>query len=546
MRLLLSGTFQGEVRTWTIERSPARIGRSSSNAVQLQDASVSREHAELMRDGEAWLVRDLGSRNGCRVNAEEAAGGRPVRPGDWLEIGHVMLRVGSADAPAESRSGRTRGPGETDSSLRVRVSEILERPVTEMRDPGRLVRLLSEAGRLLVLPRPLAETCEQILGLIERAIPASRLVILMSEGEPRKLVPVAGRYRDSSASEPLRLPQSIVRLVMDEQMALLTDDAAADDRFAAAESVIGQRIHSAMAVPLFEAGHVHGLLYADSTRPSVIFEAQDLELLTLLANMAAVRISNARLLDAEEERRRLAQELAAAAAIQAALLPDPPASAAGWSCAARLEHCREVGGDFYDFHLRRDGHLVLLVGDVAGKGMPAALLMSSAIASARALLDSSIDPGGLVRELNRVLSFSADRRSFLTLFAAQLDPRTGVLHYVNAGHPAPLIVAGERQRELAATGIPVGVLEDFEWSVEETLLEPGDVLAVFTDGIPETRSGERFFDSACLADALRGSAPDAPLEQACDAVLARVHAFAEGAERADDVTLVLLRREPVA
>ncbi len=540
MNLRLSGTLQGEVRTWTIERSPARLGRSSSNAVHLPDASVSREHAELVRDGERWLLRDLGSRNGSRVNAEDAADPREVRPGDWIEIGHLTLRVGAADA-----LGPERPPPESSSSARLRVSDVLERPAIAHRDPARLVRLLGEAGRLLVMPRPMEETCDQILGFIERALPTSRLVILLRDADGG-IQPVAGRYRGASGKEPLALPQSIMRAVLDENTAVLTDNAMQDPRFAGAQSIVGQHIHSAMAVPLFDNERVLGILYADSTRAGVVFDEPDLELLTLLANMAAVKISNARLLEAEEARQRLAHELAAATDIQANLLPEPPAGITDWRCHARIETCHAVGGDLFDFHRRPDGTLVFAIGDVAGRGMGAALLMSSALASARVLYDVCGDPLTLIRRLNEVMSFRADERCFLTLFVGYLDPARGTLRYVNAGHPEPLVVRGERWQGLPATGIPVGVLEDFEWTMGELAIGPGETLAAYSDGIPESRQGEAFFDSARIAAALAELEQEPDLRCVADGLLARVRAFAGDAPQADDITLLLLRRDPAA
>ena len=186
----LSTTLNGENRIWPVEELPLRIGRSSSNFVQVLDSSVSREHAELARDGARITVRDLGSRNGTRVNGHDASDALEVKPGDAIEVGHVMIRV-SLDETATQWSS---SPGHA-SSLRIKVSDVLQRPTADARDPNKLVRLLAEAGQMLVLPRPLRETCEEILRFVERAVPSNRLIILLRGKDGEGLEQIAARAR---------------------------------------------------------------------------------------------------------------------------------------------------------------------------------------------------------------------------------------------------------------------------------------------------------------------------------------------------------------
>ena len=537
MILKLSTTLNGENRAWTIEDLPQRIGRSSSNLVQVLDSSVSREHAELARDGSRVTIRDLGSRTGTRVNGQVAASPVEVKPGDTIEAGHVLIRVGLDDANTQWASSPAHA-----SSLRLKVSDVLQRPTADTRDANKLVRLLSEAGQLLVLPRPLRETCEEILRFVERAVPANRLIILLRDKDGDTLEQVAARTRGMSAKDPLALSQTIVNVVLNENTSVITADAMNDPRFAGAQSVVGGLIHSAMAVPLYDNARVLGILYADTANPTVTYGAEQLELLTLLANMAAVKISNSRLLELESARQRLALELSTATRIQQNLLPEAPTDVPGWQLHARLETCYEVGGDLYDFYQRTDGQLVFLVGDVSGKGMGAALLMSSALSSSRVLYEGFDEPLGLVLRLNEVTYRSTDARSFLTLFIGYLDPATGRLRYVNCGHPEPVLVRGERLRTLEATGVPIGMMGSFPWTMGETVVEPGETMAVFSDGIPEAQRGEEFFDTERVEQAMRDLAPEADLSKMAEGVIRRIDDFAAGEHRSDDVTLVILRR----
>ena len=538
MALQLTATVEGQRQSWALDGQILRVGRSSRSEIPLPDATVSKEHAEFVREGERWIVRDLGSRNGTRVNGAEVRDAVPVRDGDVIEFGKVEVRVGRAGMPAGTRFSESPGLG---SSMRAGARDLRSRAATRGSEGARLVGLLAEAGQMLVLLRPIQETCEEVLRVVERAVPARRLVILLREVPGAEPVQIAVRHLGVPTREPLALSRTILNAVLDDCISIVTRDAAQDPRVQAQQSVMAQSIHSAMAVPLFDNEKVLGALYADTTDPRVQYGDEHLEVLTVLANMAAVKITNARLLESEAARQRMAQELATAVQIQRSLLSEPPA-VAGVACVARLETCYEVGGDLYDLHLRPDGHLVVVVGDVSGKGMGAALLMSSILSSARVLYDDCHDPAELVTRLNAVLHRSTDSSRFVTLFVGCLDPAGGALHYCNAGHDPPLIVSAGGLRRLEATGIPVGILGDYPYTAASATLAPGETLALYSDGIPEALCGQEFFGNERLAEALRVAAITPALDEAARSVLADVEAFAAGTPRADDITLVLVRR----
>jgi len=547
MSLRLSTTLNGEVRQWVLEHSPVSLGRASGNVIQVLDGTVSKEHAELALAGERWTIRDLRSRNGTRVNGRDAQAPLPIAAGDRVEVGHVMLTVSEGLRDDTTRFTTSEHVG---SALKLKVSDVLQKPTGTASDTGRVLHVLAEAGQLLVVPRSLDETCQAILGLVESAVPTSRLVILLRDGAgaaggatggAAELRQVAARYRGGRANDPLALSQTILRSVLAENASVITSDAANDPRFLAQHSIIAHAIHSAMAVPLFDNEKVLGILYADSFDPLVTYGQRELELLTLLGNMAAVKLTNVRLYEAEQVRQRLAQELATATRIQENMLIEPP-ELPGWLCHARIETCHEVGGDLYDLHVCDDGTLVLLVGDVSGKGMGAALLMSSTLSSARVLYDVCTGPLMFVQRLNAIVHRSSDSRSFVTLFVGWLDPASGQLRYVNAGHPEPHLVRDGALRTLEATGIPVGMMPNFAWTEGEVVLQDNETLAVFSDGIPEAQRGDEFFDFERVAAALRETAGERDLAAMADGIIGRIDAFAAGEHRADDVTLLLLRR----
>ena len=539
MALFLTGVVGEKQSSWPLEGPMLGIGRSSRHAIHIPDGTVSKDHAEITSRAGHFYLRDLGSRNGTRVNGREAREPILIEAGDQVEIGHVILVVAGEEARPQLKLNEHSIVGTT---LRLRTEGILEHRVKPGRDSGQLVHLLAEAGGLLVRPRPLKETCDELLQFVEKAVPASRYILLLDQGPDTDPAQIAARTRGGRADRPLALSRSIMRRVLGECASVLTRDTAADPRFQGQHSIVAQSVQSAMAVPLFDNEKVLGLIYVDSDDRATTFDEGQLELLTLLANMAAVKITNARLLEADRERDRIAQELANATSIQRGMLPEGTPEIPGYELEAYLESCNEVGGDLYDFHLRSDGQLVFVVGDVTGKGMGAALLMSSFLASARVLYDSCTDPAELSRRLGAMVHRTTDRTRFVTGFVGCLDPATGSLHYVNAGHPWPMLVREGALRELESTGVPFGVLPEFPYPASSIVLAPGEVFALFTDGIPEAQRGDELYDEDRLRNALLEESGAADLATLRRRLLARVDEFLAGEHRTDDVTLVLIRR----
>jgi serine phosphatase RsbU (regulator of sigma subunit) len=538
--LFLSGTVAGTFTVWPIDAGVITVGRSSANTVSLPDGTVSKEHAEIMvRDGQC-TVRDLGSRNGTRVNGVDARTPVPLRAGDRLEVGHVRLTV-SATPPAGSIPFGT--SASIESSIRIGVDEVLSQRASNARSSAQIIRLLVEAGRLLVLPRPLRETCEELLDFVAEALPASRYVVLLGDDPAADPVQMAARTVQGRATQPLALSRSIIRAVLEDRASVLTQDASLDPRFAGHQSVVQQAVHSAMAVPLFDNERVLGIFYVDSQDIRVTFTQDQLELLTLLANMAAVKITNARLLEAEQVRLRLAQEAATAAHIQRSLLPAGLPSVDGYEFDAYLSTCYEVGGDLYDLHVTPEGRVLFLLGDVSGKGMGASLLMSSFLSVARVLYDTCTSVAELATRLGAITHRSTGPTHFITGIVGSLDPATGTVRYVNAGHPSGVVVARDgRLCDLPSGGIPFGVLPEFAYDEAMIQIEPDATLTIFSDGVTEAQRGDEFFGEERVNGALRACVASESLALARVRLLNAVRDFEGDTPRADDLTVLLIRR----
>jgi serine phosphatase RsbU (regulator of sigma subunit) len=290
-----------------------------------------------------------------------------------------------------------------------------------------------------------------------------------------------------------------------------------------------------------DSDQVIGLVYLDSLQRSHSFTEDDLKTVTALANIAAAKIENTRLLEASIEKRALEEDMRRAAQIQRGLLPSVAPRLSGWGVAGSNKPCHTVGGDYFDF-VHEAGWLHLALGDVSGKGTGAALLMAVLRAAVRAHW-TEFGPGEAMARINRTVCQNITEGKYVTFFMARLEPQTGVLTYVNAGHNPPLLVrANGERRELEEGGMVLGLFESVPYGEGSVEMAAGDALVVFSDGVTETWNNEgQEFGTTRLADVVRrGRGLDAPTLEA--EILRALDAFAGGARATDDRTLIVLKR----
>jgi sigma-B regulation protein RsbU (phosphoserine phosphatase) len=270
------------------------------------------------------------------------------------------------------------------------------------------------------------------------------------------------------------------------------------------------------------------------------FTPTDARLLSLFANQAAAAIETARLHKEAIEKERIERELELAAAIQRQILPRDLPNVPGLDIAARNIPTRQVGGDYFDFFPLSEGRLAFVVADVSGKGVPAALLVSTVHAAVHLQIDEAKNIPDLFSRIDRHLQRYAATRKFLTAFFGLLEPLTGILRYVSAGHnPALLRRATGEVEQLKATGVPMGMFPNATWREETLELLPGDLLCVYTDGVTEAlNAADEEFGMERLARLLDGGAP----AEICRRVFDAVGAFASEVPQYDDQTLLLAKR----
>jgi sigma-B regulation protein RsbU (phosphoserine phosphatase) len=321
-------------------------------------------------------------------------------------------------------------------------------------------------------------------------------------------------------------------------------DTANTGEISLGQSILDLKLLTVMCVPLRVKNRLTGLLYVDSKASSKEFNDKDLTLFNALAGQVAQAVDNARLLTHYVEKQRMQEELHVAQQIQQALLPRGGLQAPGLDIAGLSVPCEETSGDYFDYVRRPGGRLGLVIGDVSGHGLGAALLMSTARALLRAFAATEATPAELVTKLNRFLSEDVETGRFMTLFYGEISLRERTLVYVRAGHNEPVVYRRERDtfEDLADGGVALAVIDDFEFTSSGPLpLAKGDVLALYTDGIVEAMSPTREpFGMDRMKDILRKSR-DLTAKEAADAIRKAVRDHTGTDAREDDLTLVVAK-----
>jgi sigma-B regulation protein RsbU (phosphoserine phosphatase) len=540
--LTLRGEHHGQQLEHALEDgATVTVGRGSANDVVLASQTVSRNHARLAVENGSVRITDLGSLNGTRINGTGVEGEALAHPGDAVEFGSVLLELSDG---SETTPSAPIYSDETDVSRSVVLSrDDITDSHSKLRGSEPVLRLLTEAGQLLVLPESPERTFDRILELVEKTIPADRILILVSDEPGAEPVQRAARVHGDRAIGRLMLSRTMVRMVMDEGAAFLTGDAQSDERFMNQQSILAQDLRSAMAVPLVHHEDVLGVVYVDTSDPLTTYTEHDLRVLTLLGQMLGAKIANAKLLEIARQQERMAEELRTARAIQQRILPQQLPEIAGWEFAALQDTCDDVGGDLYDAGPTPDGRLQFCLADVSGHGIPAALLMFDALATIRALRGTGAAPGGIAAVLDTHLLHTTEPEHYLTAVLAELDPESGRLTCVNAGHPEiHVVMNGGEIRSHCSTSMPIGLIDlpkDFEEG--EIEIPRGATVVVYSDGVSEAARGEEQFGDRQFARVL-GECGGLSATEVAERIRTEVDSWLGDERQDDDVTLFVLRR----
>ncbi len=545
MQLVITA-LDGSSRSIDLKKSSFSVGRASDNTLAYpNDPALSRYHLCLEPGPKGWIVKDCGSRNGTIVNSSLLDGTHLLAPGDRIFAGHLTIDVCETPITVDDASSVVRFVRpDTESNRReativTNLSEVLsdeKRPTkTSALSSSRAVKALIRAGQELAEHRPLQQLFEVILELALSAVEARRGVILITENGTLSV--------RASRGESFTISTAVRDRVIRDRSALLVKDALIDTALRKQESIILQSIRSFMAVPLQTGNQVIGLLYVDNGALLRPFSHEDLELLTVMANVAGVRIEHGRLLAVEQQEQVTQFEMGQASEIQRDLLPADAPELPGYEIAGLNLPCRAVGGDYFDYLRYQDGRLGLLIADVCGKGIPAALMMSMLQARVEMLFETEPDAATSLTILNRNIARRCPAGRFVTAFYGVLSPETGELHYANAGHNYPIVLRADGTIEFVqGAGLVMGLFGDVAYQPYSFQLQKGDLLVLYSDGVTEAASleGAQIGEQG-LADFLAAHTSDK-----CQPVLAKlvdhVRDWSGNSLFGDDFTVMLVKR----
>src|SRR5262245_44648792 len=465
--------------TIPLDKLRMTIGRSSRNDICISDPFASRLHAEIRQEGDHVTLVDLGSANGTYLNGQRVTGSIGLQPMDRVRIGETEIEYQTETQPQSTPTVYLSGPiaealpvdtittslgNRTTSDLLSSIQSATgliaaSRPsggaqrtpsglhvalAPEVKGRRDLLGIVSMVGVALLPNTSVEETLNRTIDMVFEAIPAERGFLFLKEKDDLvcKIARAAGRGA-LPADLQVQISRSITNKVLTERASVLTSDAAHDPRFQSQNSVVLSQIRSVMAVPLYSGEEPSGLVYVDNPLDNRFME-EDLQVLTTIASVASIKIEHERLLEERLEKRRMEEELKVASEIQLRLQPVAPPKLQGWDMTGVSFHCREIGGDYYDYIAsKKDNSVTIALGDVSGKGTGAALLMSSLHAAVRAQAQTTASVREVMGEINRYLYENTPSNKFVTLFYGKLNPESGVLTYSNGGHnPPALIQAG--------------------------------------------------------------------------------------------------------
>jgi serine phosphatase RsbU (regulator of sigma subunit)/pSer/pThr/pTyr-binding forkhead associated (FHA) protein len=518
-----------------VSKTQFEIGRRETNDLRLAGSEVSRDHAEIAVDNNRFVLRDRNSRYGTYVNGEQVTE-RALVHGDRIRLGRTggaeMVFLLADSQPPVDRATTT--------------------AVGDLRQIAALLEGLRALGSGRVLDDVLALVMDSAIDVsgAERGF-----IMLAGEGDDLEFKMARGRGHTTlsgvSFATSRKIPEEVFRTGQARIVADLLDGELASMHM----HTVALGVRNVLCVPLRLVRYVDkaeaaigeerriGVLYLDSKEKGSLLSGSTRAALETLATEAAVAIENARLYRETMEKARMEQEMRIAAEIQQALLPKSGRVGSYFRAAAASIPCRSIGGDFYDYVDMPQGSLGFALGDVAGKGPPAALLsaMMQGIFAAQAA--SSDGPSQTIARVNLALYRRGIESRFVTLMYGVLD-RDGNLTYCNAGHNPPLIISSSGSgsvRRLDRGGPIVGLFETATYEDETVHLVPGDWLIVFSDGVSEALSaaGDEYGEARIVACVQDNASLDPP--RLLEALFTNVRDFARGAAQSDDITAMVLR-----
>ncbi|MFO0806529.1 MAG: SpoIIE family protein phosphatase [Gemmataceae bacterium] len=539
------------------------IGRDADTCqIVIPHHAVSRRHAQITRANGNYFIEDLRSRNNTFVNNKQVTTRTQLKPSDRIKICDFLFEYQDErvkDPPPipewmkkENEGGEDDDPG-GNTTIEATGSRVNAQNFLDQQSTDRLKALLAisqSLSRTLELD-PLLEQIAEVLLKEFRQADRVFLILLDDSGKP---IPKATKARRPGLDES-RFSRTIVKKAVESLKSYLSEDASSDASLGPAASIAEFRIRSVMCVPLVSPdGKALGAIQMDTQDRAKKFTADDLNLLTIVANLAAVAVEKANLHVAMLTREKERKEIELARAVQLGFLPQTFPEVPEYEFYSHYSPAQSIGGDYYDYIHLPDGRLAIVLGDVAGKGVPAALLVAKLSSEVRYCLLTQPDPAKAIQLLNDQMIRGGLGDRFVTLAALILDPKKHSLVIVNAGHMSPRMLSCESGQlsdaiSNEATGLPLGVMPEYEYESVTIQLAAGDVLSVFTDGVTDAMNpnGELFGPEG--VDKYMGLTDDATGDflmpkRVGERMMNAVRKHANGRPQNDDIAVICFGRLP--
>ena len=509
------------------------IGRDPTCDIWVDDPSTSRRHAQFRKTAEGYLVEDLGSKNGTSVNDQPSAS-HLLRDNDLVTLGGVEARF-----HLESTSLHPSTIVVTDQSP-VGASEHYSNPGATIRLSQQRLQILYDLSDRLVCLKDRDQLLTDAMDICFEMLHCERGAIAVKQPGSRTIDwPVVRNLRGIEGELTISRT-TLTRALEHGERAIVTEDTLrnADPTI----SMIQHGIRSAMCVPLIYNDEILGVIYGDRVSTAAVYTPEDLDFLAAIARQVSIGLINVRLLEEQRIKLRLEKDLALARQIQNGLLPRDLPARTDIVIAASNEPGNRVSGDYYDVIDLPDGRTWILIADVTGEGVAAALLMANLQAAVRVTIDSSEDPAELMTRWNRLIYQNTDSSKFVTALLGLIDPAGQKAVFTTAGHLPPYVIRPDGPAPMEVplkADFPLGVIEDAKYESQVVELAPTPcTLFCYTDGVTEARSpDDQMFGSDRLIEQLN-SCRDTPPAALIASVRRELTKFCDSAPQGDDITML--------
>ena len=535
----------GKRQEVNLEKLPMTMGRFGDNDLLLRDNRISRRHAQILVEDGHLMLLDLESRHGTYVNGQRITRHR-LAPNDRIAFGvsDSYVLIFSSDQPS--------------------VSKLLDRFKTTPTGTGDVTELQSlsamlEVSRVLHAGLSLEDILTAVVDSSLTVAAAERGFLMLKDSAGKMSFKVArDRSKTSLPPEALKLSKTVVERALSTRRPVIHTDVGSghEEALLAQRSIADLELRTIICLPLLKMqvsmavettvfssqSDVIGVLYMDSRQPTSSFSDTSREILQSLCMQASEVVENAKLLEQARENEKLQRELDIARTIQQELLPRKFPQVGCYQVTGHNVACQEVGGDYFDVIDVGEGRLGIVIADVSGKGITAALLASMLQGVFYATANTGLSPEKVTQRVNAYVCDRSTPDKYATLFYCLLEA-DGRLVFVNAGHNPPYLVQpnGDIQ-PLSSDCLPIGMFPFAQYKENTVTLEPGATLVMYTDGVTEAYNpADEMFGEERLCEVL--SQPLGTPEQVRDRVVFEVRNFAAGRAQNDDITVVVVRRD---